>query len=49
MGNDWDGSQAEYIRIHHAQPNMCLIPDEMTSEAAVLVADIMSTGMIRDL
>lgn len=44
MGNTMDGAQAEYIRIPYAQANLAKIPDELSDEDVVLLADIASTG-----
>src|SRR5262249_54431759 len=44
MGNTIHGAQAEYVRIPHAQANLARIPDELTDEQVVLLADIASTG-----
>src|SRR5262249_59646392 len=38
------GAQAQYVRIPHAQANLAKIPDELSDEQAVLLADIASTG-----
>jgi threonine dehydrogenase-like Zn-dependent dehydrogenase len=45
FGNTIDGAQAEYLRIPHAQANLARIPDELTDEQVVLLADIASTGI----
>jgi alcohol dehydrogenase len=44
LGNTIDGAQAEYVRIPAAQANLARIPDELTDEQVVLLADIASTG-----
>jgi threonine dehydrogenase-like Zn-dependent dehydrogenase len=44
FGNTVDGAQAEYLRVPYAQANLCKIPDDVTDEQAVLLADIASTG-----
>jgi alcohol dehydrogenase len=44
FGNTIDGAQAEYLRVPAAQANLALIPDELTDEQVVLLADIASTG-----
>lgn len=44
MGNTIHGAQAEYVRIPYAQANLAKIPDELTDEQVVLLADIASTG-----
>ena len=44
FGNTIDGAQAEYILVPSAQANLTLIPDGVTDEQVVLLADIASTG-----
>jgi len=44
FGNTINGAQAEYLRVPHAQANLAKIPDELTDEHVVLLADIASTG-----
>ena len=44
MGNTLNGAQAEFIRVPFAQANLARIPDELTDEQVVLLADIASTG-----
>ena len=44
FGNTIDGAQAEYLLVPHAQANLAKIPDELTDEQVVLLADIASTG-----
>jgi alcohol dehydrogenase len=44
LGNTIDGAQAELVRIPHAQANLAKIPDDLTDEQVVLLADIASTG-----
>ncbi|MGB9179068.1 MAG: alcohol dehydrogenase catalytic domain-containing protein [Pyrinomonadaceae bacterium] len=44
FGNTIDGAQAEYLRVPYAQANLAKIPDELTDEQVVLLADIASTG-----
>ena len=44
FGNTINGAQAEYLLIPHAQANLAKIPDELTDEQVVLLADIASTG-----
>lgn len=44
FGNTMDGAQAEYLRVPYAQANLAKIPDELTDEQVVLLADIASTG-----
>ena len=45
LGNSIDGVQAEYFRVPYAQANMAKIPDDLTDEQCVLLADIASTGI----
>jgi alcohol dehydrogenase len=45
LGNSIDGAQAEYVRVPYAQANLALIPDDLTDEQCVLLADIASTGI----
>jgi alcohol dehydrogenase len=44
LGNTIQGTQAEYVRVPYAQANLAKIPDDLTDEQAVLLADIASTG-----
>src|SRR5262245_1904377 len=44
FGNTMHGAQAEYLLVPDAQANMAKIPDELTDEQVVLLADIASTG-----
>lgn len=44
LGNSIDGCQAEYVRVPYAQANLSPIPDALSDEAVVLLADIASTG-----
>jgi threonine dehydrogenase-like Zn-dependent dehydrogenase len=45
FGNTIDGAQAEYLRVPNAQANLAKIPDGLTDEQVVLLADIASTGL----
>ena len=45
FGNTIDGAQAEYLLVPHAQANLARIPDTVTDEEVVLLADIASTGI----
>jgi threonine dehydrogenase-like Zn-dependent dehydrogenase len=38
------GAQAEYLLVPNAQANLAKIPDELSDEQVVLLADIASTG-----
>lgn len=44
FGNTIDGAQAEYLLVPFAQANLAKIPDDVTDEQVVLLADIASTG-----
>ena len=44
FGNTINGAQAEFLKVPHAQANLAKIPDELTDEQVVLLADIASTG-----
>ncbi|WP_163993177.1 zinc-binding dehydrogenase [Pyxidicoccus caerfyrddinensis] len=44
LGNTLNGAQAEFVRIPSAQANLAPIPDDLTDEQVVLLADIASTG-----
>ncbi len=44
FGNTINGAQAEYLLVPHAQANLAKIPDALTDEQVVLLADIASTG-----
>jgi threonine dehydrogenase-like Zn-dependent dehydrogenase len=44
FGNTIDGAQAEYLLVPNAQANLGKIPDALTDEQVVLLADIASTG-----
>lgn len=45
FGNTINGAQAEYLRVPYAQANLAKIPDELSDEQVVLLADIASTGL----
>src|ERR1043165_868031 len=45
FGNTINGAQAEYLLVPNAQANLAKIPDELTDEQVVLLADIASTGI----
>jgi alcohol dehydrogenase len=45
LGNTIDGTQAELVRIPFAQANLARIPDELSDQQVVLLADIASTGL----
>jgi threonine dehydrogenase-like Zn-dependent dehydrogenase len=44
LGNKVNGSHAEYMIVPFAQANLCVLPDDITDEEAVLCPDVMSTG-----
>lgn len=44
FGNTINGAQAAYLLVPHAQANLARIPDELTDEQVVLLADIASSG-----
>jgi len=44
FGNTMHGAQAEYLLVPNAQANMAKIPDSLTDEQVILLADIASTG-----
>jgi len=44
FGNTINGAQAEYLLVPNAQDNLAKIPDDLTDEQVVLLADIASTG-----
>ena len=45
FGNTINGAQAEYLLVPYAQANLARIPDDVTDEQVVLLADIASTGI----
>ncbi len=44
LGNTIDGVQAEYVRVPFAQANLAVIPEGLSDEEVLLLADIASTG-----
>jgi alcohol dehydrogenase len=44
LGNSVDGTQAEFVRIPHADTSLYPIPDGADEEALVMLSDIMPTG-----
>ena len=44
LGNEIDGTQAEYVRIPHAATSLYPIPDGADEEALVMLSDILPTG-----
>jgi len=45
LGNSIDGTQAEYVRIPHADTSLYPIPKEADEEALVMLSDILPTGL----
>ena len=45
FGNTIPGAQAEYLLVPNAQANLAKIPDELSDEQVLLLADIASTGI----
>ena len=45
FGNTINGAQAEYLVVPSAQANLAKIPNDLSDEQVVLLADIASTGM----
>lgn len=44
LGNTIDGTQAEYVRIPHADTSLYPVPPEADEEALVMLSDILPTG-----
>jgi len=44
LGNAIDGTQAEYVRIPHADTSLYRVPDGLAEEAVVMLSDILPTG-----
>ena len=44
FGNTIDGTQAEYVRIPHADTSLYHIPEDAEEEALVMLSDILPTG-----
>ncbi|MFT3731631.1 MAG: zinc-dependent alcohol dehydrogenase family protein [Hyphomicrobium sp.] len=44
LGNEIDGTQAEYVRIPHADTSLYRIPDGVEEDALVMLSDILPTG-----
>src|SRR5665213_3323592 len=45
LGNSIDGTQAEYVRIPHADTSLYPIPKEADEEALVMLSDSLPTGL----
>jgi alcohol dehydrogenase len=44
LGNQVDGTQAEFVRIPHANTSLYRLPADLHDDAAVLLSDILPTG-----
>ena len=44
LGNKIDGTQAEFVRIPHADTSLYLLPDGVEEDALVMLSDILPTG-----
>lgn len=44
LGHLVDGTQAELVRVPHAEGSLHLVPEGVTDEAAVMLSDILPTG-----
>jgi alcohol dehydrogenase len=44
LGNEIDGTQAEYVRTPHADTSLYLVPEGADEEALVMLSDILPTG-----
>jgi alcohol dehydrogenase len=44
LGNRIDGTQAEYVRIPHADTSLYLLPRDVDDDAALMLSDILPTG-----
>jgi threonine dehydrogenase-like Zn-dependent dehydrogenase len=45
FGGDLDGTQAEAVRVPHADVNLHRVPDEVDDERALFVGDVLTTGV----
>jgi alcohol dehydrogenase len=45
LGNEIDGTQAEYVRIPHADTSLHLMPAGVDEQALVMLSDILPTGL----
>ena len=45
LGNQIDGTQAEYVRIPYADTSLYALPAEVDDEAATMLSDILPTGL----
>jgi alcohol dehydrogenase len=44
LGNEIDGTQAEFVRIPHADTSLYRVPEGLAEEAMVMLSDILPTG-----
>jgi alcohol dehydrogenase len=44
LGNTIDGTQAEYVRVPHAETSLYQVPPELDAEAVVMLSDILPTA-----
>jgi alcohol dehydrogenase len=44
LGNTIDGTQAEYVRIPHANTSLYKVPEDANEDALVMLSDILPTG-----
>lgn len=45
LGNSIDGTQAEWVRIPHANASLYRLPDDADEEAMVMLSDVLPTGL----
>ena len=45
LGNQIDGTQAEYVRIPYADTSLYAFPPESDDESATMLSDILPTGL----
>ena len=45
LGNEIDGTQAEYVRIPHADTSLYQMPEGVDEQALVMLSDILPTGL----
>ncbi|MEO6595928.1 MAG: zinc-dependent alcohol dehydrogenase family protein [Planctomycetota bacterium] len=45
LGNTIDGTQAEFVRVPHADTSLYALPDGIDEEDAVMLSDILPTGL----
>ncbi len=44
LGNTINGAQAQYMKVPHANANLCPIPNDLFDDQVILLADVASTG-----